>query len=312
MKKFLPISNNFIGQDDLIKKLSLHINSVLKNQQTCDHILLSGPAGYGKTALLKLICRKLKIKAHFLHGPHIYKPSQLITALTFLKNNEILFLDEIHAIKKNILEILYQALDEKQISLVLGKDNNSKIVNLKLNNFSLFACTTELHKLPPSLIDRFGINESMQNYKIEEILQIINKYQKILKTNFNQEEMQYISLYCRLVPRVAIQTFKRICEYYKHYQDESKDKKEIIKNAIHFLNLSILGLTLTEKNYLQLLFKARKPVGLGIISIHLNENIEFLQKFVEPYLVQNNLIKFTSIGRVINNDKINLIESLFN
>ncbi|AGM25125.1 Holliday junction branch migration DNA helicase RuvB [Spiroplasma chrysopicola] len=298
---FRPTSwEEYIGQEDLKNNLKITITASQLENRAIDHILLSGPAGVGKTSLAYLIGVVLKTKTHILHGPNLQKPSDLICVLTLLKDFEVVFIDEIHAISKEVSELLYPVLEDNTLNLIIGKDYNSKNINITLPKFTLIGATTNLYHLSHPLIQRFPINLTMSNYNLSDLQQIIFNCAAQQAIRLGMPEAYFIAQHSRFNPRIAINLFKRIYDY------ALTTGSKIITIAlikVVFKNLQIYlgGISKLEINYLWIINNtfSNKPTGIELIAQVLNEPVLNITNSVEPLLLKLGFLQKTNRGRVI-------------
>ncbi|WP_339022285.1 Holliday junction branch migration DNA helicase RuvB [Spiroplasma endosymbiont of Crioceris asparagi] len=297
----------YIGQKNIINSLNIYIQASLRRGESLDHILFYGAPGCGKTSLAFLIGIELASKVIFLNGPNLKKTSDLISVLANLKEKEIVFIDEIHAVEQDVLETLYPAIDDNRISLVIGKEYNSKVINIKIPNFTLIAATTELHKIPHPLMSRFSISYSFDEYSVDDIQKIVELTANKLGLELKQEWITAISLNCKTNPRIAINLLKRINDYFMILNEREKD----IQNIMNKIGIFNLGLTRDDIKYLKTLVDFTS-LGLESLSQILNIPKNTILNNIEPFLLKENFIIRTSKGRKLTNKGINYINSLYN
>ncbi|AUB31538.1 Holliday junction branch migration DNA helicase RuvB [Spiroplasma floricola] len=287
----------FIGQKNVVSNLNVFVQSANKRDKSLDHILIHGPSGLGKTSLGYLVSKIMKKKIYVLNGPSLQKPSDIISPLTSLKENEILFIDEIHSVSKEVFEVLYPVLEDNKLNIIIGKEYNSKVVNIKIPNFTLIGATTELNKLTTPFINRFPISFHFQHYSDFEIFQILKINSKKLNINLNDEIFKYISKFCQNTPRVAINLLKRIYDYIIILDNKNIDIN-LIKDIFKKLEIYDSGLNSQEVSYLKLLNKYNY-LGIETIQQMLGLQQQIIIKNIEPLLIRNFLIEKTTKGRKI-------------
>ncbi|QHX35909.1 Holliday junction DNA helicase RuvB [Spiroplasma sp. TIUS-1] len=302
-KKFV----DFIGQKQIINNLQVFIESAKKQSTALDHVLFFGTTGCGKTSLSFLIANEMEKKITFINGTTLNKPSDLISPLTTMKENDILFIDEIHAVDVSILEVLYPALEDNVINVMVGKEYNSKVITIKIPKFTLIASTTEIHKIPPPLLNRFPIQFYLKEYTTEEMEQIIKLASKKIKIDLNDECAKLLSTHCKNNPRIAINLIKRVNDYYI-----LENKNLTVKNITEILKkigIVEFGLNQIDIDYLHSL-KNGKPQGVESIFQITGIPVRTLIVNVEPILIKLGLITKTTKGRTITEKGVNLLSKL--
>ncbi|AKU79751.1 Holliday junction branch migration DNA helicase RuvB [Spiroplasma turonicum] len=289
--------DEYIGQKNIIENLKIFIESAIKRKDSLDHILLNGNSGLGKTSLAILIAKTMSKKIYTLNGTSLQKPSDIISPLTSLKEGEFLFIDEVHACSKEVFEVLYPVLEDGRINVIIGKEYNSKIINIKLANFTLIAATTEINKLSIPFINRFPINFNFKDYNDEEIAKIIEINIKKININLNYKTINIISKYCKSNPRVAINLLKRLQDYIICDNVNIVDENTILK-ILNKLEIYKYGISSLEINYLKLL-QNYKILGLEHIAQLLSLSQSIIVSNIEPILYKNSLIIKTPKGRKI-------------
>jgi holliday junction DNA helicase RuvB len=299
-----------IGNKNAYQKSQIIIEEA-RNQGFFDPILIYGPSGIGKTTLAKKISDSLNKDIKIINGASIQKPADIINILFTMKTNEVLFIDEVHSCSKLGLEVLYSAIDEKNINISVGQDMNSKILKVSIPNFSLICATTNTTLLPEPFFNRMTNKIKMYEYNSDEIKEIVYEYLKENKIQeFDQNILKNISLYSRGIARNAInytKTYISILKYSQKY-----NQKEILK----ILGMNKMGFKDIEIEYLEYINSKQKPVSLNQIALNLKESPAFVEKEVEKYLIQSDLIDIYSRGRSITEkgkkviEKINLEKNL--
>ncbi|WP_342259241.1 Holliday junction branch migration DNA helicase RuvB [Spiroplasma endosymbiont of Dioctria linearis] len=304
---FRPNSlKEFIGQTNIINNLNIFVKSAQKRNKNLDHILIHGSSGLGKTSLAYLVSKIINKKIYILNGQSLQKPSDIIFPLTSLKENEILFIDEIHSVSKEVFEILYPVLEDNKLNIIVGKEYNSKVVNIKVANFTLVGATTEINKLAEPFKNRFPILFHFQHYSENEIADIIQLNCKKLEIDLNKEVINYISKFCQNTPRVAINLLKRIYDYIITLDLKNIDIK-IIKSIFLKLEIYKFGLTNQEISYLKLLYK-HSVLGIETIQQVMGLQQQIIIKLIEPILIRNFLVEKTFKGKKITDKAIEWLE----
>ncbi|AGJ90746.1 Holliday junction branch migration DNA helicase RuvB [Mycoplasma putrefaciens] len=289
--------DEYIGQDHIISNLKIFLASAKKQNKVVDHIFLYGPSGYGKTSLAFLLSKQLKTQIRILNGPSLQKSSDIISVLTSIKEKDIIFIDEIHAVNKEILEIIYPTLEENKLNIIIGKDYNSKVVNIELPKFTMIVATTEINKIPIPLLNRFPISFTLEEYDLKDMSKIVELYCKKLNLKLEECLYSYIANHCRQTPRIAINLIKRINDHIVVDNPKTIDIN-YIDNVFNKLGIFKLGLTVTEIKYLKIISK-NKVMGLENISHLLNTTPMIISNNIEPFLIRQNLIIRTFKGREI-------------
>ncbi|VEU59804.1 Holliday junction branch migration DNA helicase RuvB [Mesomycoplasma neurolyticum] len=290
----------FIGQEKIVKTLKVLINSSKKRNKPLDHILLYGPPGLGKTTLAKIISAEINSNIKFIQGSLVEKKSDILTIFSSIKKGDIIFIDEIHSINKNIEELFYTAMEEYVIDVQIGLEGESKIMRMKLPTFTIIGATTKVDKISQPLKDRFGFVGKLNFYNNNEMVQIFKNTLIMLKLKISLEWIHYLITFVNCTPRIAINLLKRIRDF-SIYENATLIEKEIIDKTLENIGLYKYGLTNLHLEYLKLLndvFK-NKSVSLNVLSGILKESKENLINNIEPKLLELNLIEKTSKGRKI-------------
>ncbi|WP_368486062.1 Holliday junction branch migration DNA helicase RuvB [Spiroplasma sp. DGKH1] len=301
----------YIGQEQIKKNLTLAIAASKLKQEPLDHIIIAGASGLGKTSLAYLIAKVTNSKLHVLHGPNLQKPSDLISCLTQLHDYEIVFIDEIHSIAKEVGEILYPVLEDNQLNLVIGKDYNTRVINLALPKFTLIGATTLVHQLPSPLLNRFLHHFYLSPYQPTEICQIITttmeKYHLILDSNV----VAYLASFTRNNPRQAVNLLKHVYDYSLVVNKTNLTLAEV-QDILTNLNYAPAGLNRLEINYLLTINElfGTQPVGLVSLSQVINEPLLTITNVIEPYLLQQGFLIKTPRGRVLTSNGLAIIAQL--
>ncbi|KAF5295331.1 hypothetical protein FQR65_LT19907 [Abscondita terminalis] len=303
-KKF----EDYIGQKNIVDNLKIIIDSCEKRKETLDHIMLHGSSGIGKTSLAYLISEVLKTKIIILNGTNLVKPSDIISPLTSIKENQILFIDEIHASSKEVLEVLYPVLEDNKISVIFGKDYNSKVINIKLPKFTIICATTEINKLASPFINRFPINFYLENYTQDEISEIIFKNSKKLNFNIDRRISFLLADYTKFNPRISLNLLKRIYDYYVVGEISEVDENNLYL-ILNKLNIYKYGLTIQDLKYLQIV-KENVCIGLDSINQIMDTNVSTIVNIIEPNLIKHNLIRKSSKGRSITEKAISYLKNI--
>ena len=292
----------YIGQEHLKNNLKLAIDAVKKRNDgsTLDHVLLYGPPGLGKTTMAGVIAHELGTNLRVTSGPAIERAGDLASILTNLKDGDILFIDEIHRLRRAVEEILYSAMEDYKLDIVIGKGPAARSVRLDLPKFTVIGATTRTGSLAGPLRDRFGIIHRLEYYKEPEIEQIITRTSSILNTKIHPEATRLLATRSRLTPRIANRLFKRVRDYADVNGDGIIDQPTAVK-ALELMEIDQLGLDPADRNMLKLMYDnyGDRPVGLTTIAALTGDETTTIEDFYEPYLLQLGLIARTPKGRQV-------------
>ena len=290
----------YIGQTKVKKKMKVYIEAAKKREEPLDHVLLYGPPGLGKTTLANIISNEMRSNLKITSGPAIDKPGDLAAILTKLQAGDVLFIDEIHRLNKNIEEILYPALEDFTLDIMIGQGPTGKSIRINLPKFTLIGATTRAGSLTTPLRDRFGIVERLELYDIKDLAVIVKRSAGILNIDIDEDAADEIAKRSRGTPRIANRLLKRVSDYALVLGDGNIDLA-ITEKALNKLKVDKIGLDNTDRELLSAIINKFNggPVGIDALSSSIGEEITTIEDVYEPYLLQIGLLKRTSRGRVV-------------
>ena len=292
--------DEYIGQERLKKNLKLAIDAAKKRGESIDHVLLYGPPGLGKTTMANVIAREMGANIRITSGPAIEKAGDLASIVTNLQDGDILFIDEIHRMPRAVEEILYSAMEDFNLDIVIGKGPAARSVRLDLPHFTVIGATTRTGSLAAPLRDRFGHIYRLEFYKPKEISKIILRSSNLLGNNIEKEASDILSTRARLTPRIANRILKRVRDYADVKGDGVIDSKTV-KEALKMLEIDKLGLDAADRNLLKSVIEnyGTRPVGLNTMAALTGDEAATIEDFYEPYLMQIGFLQRTPRGRII-------------
>ncbi len=290
----------FTGQQDICKNLSVFIGAARARGEALDHVLLSGPPGLGKTTMAQVIANEMGTSIKITSGPILTKPGDLAAILTNMNECDVLFIDEIHRMHPAVEEMLYPAMEDFKIDILIGEGQSAKSLRLDIPPFTIVAATTRLGLLSQPLRERFGIPLRFDFYTTEELSAIITRNANLLGFTIDEEASFEISRRSRGTPRVAFRLLRRVRDF-SSVSGSKNINIEIAQKSLDQLNVDPIGLDAEDKKYLETIrdLFGGGPVGLDTISAALCESANTLEEVIEPYLIQQGLIQKTSRGRII-------------
>ncbi len=292
--------DEYIGQERLKKNLKLAIDAAKKRGESIDHVLLYGPPGLGKTTMANVIAREMGANIRITSGPAIEKAGDLASIVTNLQDGDILFIDEIHRMPRAVEEILYSAMEDFKLDIVIGKGPAARSVRLDLPHFTVIGATTRTGSLAAPLRDRFGHIYRLEFYTPKEISKIILRSSNLLGSDIEKEASDILSTRARLTPRIANRILKRVRDYADVNGDGIIDSK-IVKEALKMLEIDELGLDAADRNLLNSVIEnyGTRPVGLNTMAALTGDETATIEDFYEPYLMQIGFLQRTPRGRMI-------------
>ncbi len=292
--------NEYIGQEDLKEKMNIFIKAAKMRNEAMDHILLYGPPGLGKTTLAGVIATEMGVNLKITTGPVLEKAGDLAAILTSLEENDILFIDEIHRLNTSVEEILYPAMEDGELDILIGKGPAARSIRIELPKFTLIGATTRAGQLSTPLRDRFGVTHRMEYYKLEELKEIIRRGTNILNVKYDEDGIEEIARRSRGTPRIANRLLKRARDYALVTGNGVLDK-ESVNGILKLLGVDGNGLDELDRNILKSIITVYNggPVGVETLSLLLGEDKRTIEEVYEPYLVKIGFIKRTQRGRVV-------------
>lgn len=300
---------DFIGQERVKAQLDIFLRASIKRGETLDHVLFYGPPGLGKTTLAYIVSSELKVPIQVTSGPAIEKAGELVAILTSLDEGSVLFIDEIHRLGKSVEEILYPAMEEREIDIVIGKGTGARAIRIRLPRFTLIGATTRFGLISPPLRDRFGIVERLDYYSPEEILKIIERAAKILNIKYEKGALREISFRARGTPRIANRIIKRIRDY-SDVKGDGFVSRSLALEALALFEIEEHGLDREDIRILETIaYKfGGGPVGIETLSSAIGESAETIEEIYEPYLIKMGYIERTPRGRTITENGLEILK----
>ncbi|TSC55455.1 MAG: holliday junction DNA helicase RuvB [Parcubacteria group bacterium Gr01-1014_18] len=292
--------SEYIGQESIKKNLDIFISAARKRKDPLEHVLLYGSAGLGKTTLAHVIAHEMNANIRVTSGPAIEKSGDLAAILSSLQEGDILFVDEIHRLNRNIEEVLYPAMEDFALDIIIGKGPSAKTIRLALPPFTLIGATTKISSLSSPLRDRFGNILHLDFYNHEDITKIITRSSKILSIPIQNDAAEAVASRSRRTPRVANRLLKRVRDMAQVHDKENIDN-QTVEDTMKILGIDLLGLDAIDRLLLRTIIEKYKggPVGLGTLSAATGEEIRTIEEVYEPYLLQLGFLNRTPKGREV-------------
>ncbi len=291
--------NEFIGHEKLKASLRISIEASLFRKECLEHILFYGQPGLGKTTLSLLIANEMKTKCKITNASSIERPRDIVGLLLGLKENEILFIDEIHRLGKLTEEILYPAMEDFKLDLTVGANRGTRCRTINLSRFTLIGATTKLASISSPLRDRFGICHKINLYSTNDLQRIIHNFSRLINLKVDQEASFKLASCSRGVPRIALRLLKRARDYSQVINKSNYISLEIVEKALINQKIDNKGLDENDRKFMNFLCQNKGPIGLDSIAASLNEDSSMLEFIIEPYLIQIGYVARTPRGRIL-------------
>ena len=292
--------DEYIGQTDVKENIKVFVKAAKLRNTNLDHVLLYGPPGLGKTTLAHIIANELGSNIKTASGPTIEKSGDLAAILSTLEPNDVLFIDEIHRMPRYIEEVLYSAMEDFKLDIIIGSEGQSRSIKIDLPPFTLVGATTRAGDLSSPLRDRFGIVSKLEFYTDDELTQIVERTARVIGSKIDKDAAHEIAIRSRKTPRIANRLLKRVSDF-ALVEDKEKIDLDTVKKSLERLKINPHGLDSTDIEYLMSIIKKFNggPVGIESIASSIGEEATTIEDVIEPFLLQEGYVKRTSRGRVV-------------
>ncbi len=290
----------FIGQKNVKENLWIFIQSAKKRGEVLDHMLIHGPAGLGKTTLAQIIASELNVKLKNTSGPILERPGDIAAILTALNPGDCLFVDEIHRLNRTVEELLYLAMEDFKLDILIGRGPGARSVRLDLTPFTLIGATTKVGQLSSPLRDRFGLINRLDFYDVDDMKKIVRRSAKIMKIEIDEGGISQIAHRCRGTPRIANRLLRRIRDF-AEIQADGVITERLADNSLNALQIDVYGLDSMDRKILEIIIDKFDggPVGINTLTAAISEHSETIEDVYEPYLIQMGFINRTPRGRKV-------------
>ncbi len=297
--------SEYIGQKEIRGKIEVALQAAKKRSESCEHILLYGPPGLGKTTLAHIIANEMGSKLYATAGPALQRTGDLMGILTNLNDGDILFIDEIHRLSATIEEFMYPAMEDYKVDFVVDKGAFAKVINVPLKRFTLIGATTRAGMLSAPLRDRFGLYYHLDFYPPEELKEIVIRSARLLESEIDDAASETISIRSRGTPRIANRLLRRVRDY-ADVKFDGLINEDIAIKALDAEGVDTLGLDNLDRKLLEVIIQFYKggPVGIEALAATLNEEVDTLVDMVEPYLLKNGFVQRTKRGRMVSDKAV--------
>lgn len=292
--------SDYVGQEKIKSKLKVYMDAAKMRGEALDHVLFYGPPGLGKTTLATIIANEMDVNIKITSGPAIEKPGEMAAILNNLQEGDVLFVDEIHRLNRQVEEVLYPAMEDYSIDVVIGKDTAARSIRLDLPKFTLVGATTRVGMLSAPLRDRFGVVERLQYYEVDELEKIVERSAKLFDTEIETDGATEIARRSRGTPRLSNRLLKRVRDFAMVRYD-GKISRKVVDETLDLLEVDKLGLDHLDRGILLCMIEkfSGGPVGLDTLAASLGEDRGTIEEVYEPFLLQEGLILRTPRGRVV-------------
>lgn len=295
--------DEYIGQKAVTDNLKIFIEAAKLRGEPLDHVLFYGPPGLGKTTLAGIIAKELGVDIRITSGPAIERAGDLAAILTNLNENDVLFIDEIHRLNRSVEEVLYSAMEDYALDIIIGKGPSARSIRLDLSKFTLIGATTRAGSLSAPLRDRFGVMAKFESYTTDELMTIIRRSAGLLGIQADEESLREMAMRSRGTPRVANRMLKRVRDF-SQVEGNGTIDIDITKKALEALGVDMLGLENIDREILRVIIERFNggPVGIDTIAASMGEEKVTIEDVYEPYLIQQGLLHRTPKGRVVSKE----------